>query len=110
MDLISKVKCCCDYRSLCKLQKDLNRCGLSVESLNSGQHILCCIKDGRPTANDLFIDYIYLEKRSLLEDINDIKRDVIIDFIERNITSNQKIDRQPSYMNQNSLYGKAFGA
>lgn len=109
MDLISKVKSCSDYRSFCKLQKDLNQRGLSVESLNSGQHILCCIKDGKPIANDLFIDYIYLEKRSLLEDINHINREVIIDFIERNITENQKIDQQPSYINQNSLYGKAFG-
>jgi len=109
MKLIDKVKCCCDYRSLLKLQKDLHKHGLTIESLQSGQHILCKIQNGKPVAEDLFIDYIYLEKSSLLEDINDLKRDVIADFIERNISSEELLDQSPSNINQNSLYGKAFG-
>lgn len=109
MKLIDKVKCCCDYRSLLKLQEDLHNHGLTIESLQSGKHILCIIQNGRPVAEDLFIDYIYLEKSSLLEDINDLKRDVITDFIERNISSEKLTIQTPSYVNQNSLYGKAYG-
>lgn len=109
MDIIQKIKNCYDYRTLFKIKPELNACGLTIESLNSGQHILCRIENGKPKADEVFIDFIYLEKRSLLEDINDVKKGTIIDFVERNISDNSLSDHTPDYINQNSLYGKAFG-
>ncbi len=109
MDIINKIKSCCDYRSLTQLSEDLEQVGVTIQPLASGKHILCRIYDGKPIADEIIEDFIYLEKQSLLEDITALQRDIIVDFVERNTTENRLATDKKDYHVNYNLYGKAFG-
>lgn len=109
MDIIQKIHRCCDYRSFTQLNEDLHKIGLSISQLYCGKHILCKIEDGRIKADEVLEDYVYLEKQSLLEEITNTKKEIILDFIERNKSSNQLNAGTKSYHNNYQLYGRSFG-
>lgn len=109
MDIVQKIHRCCDYRSFTQLNEDLRKIGLSINQLYNGKHILCKIEGGRIKADEILEDYVYLEKQSLLEEITNTKKEIILDFIERNKSNNRLEANTKLYNNSYQLYGRPFG-
>jgi hypothetical protein len=83
--IIRKIRQCVDYQSLYAMEGDFNRIGLTVQTTANNRMALCRIKNGKPVANHIIDDYVFIG--SLNTSTNEISENAatkIIDWVLNN--------------------------
>ena len=106
--VISKIDKCVNYEMLFCLEEDFNTIGLTLQPTKQNKMVLCIIKDGIPSANRIFEDYVHigsLEDRS--KEISLRLIDCIKEFIVEHagVASIPINDGRSWQKIQNGLYG-----
>jgi hypothetical protein len=83
MDKITyKIRQCIDYQSLYALESDLNGVGLTFQTTSQNKMILCKLRGGRPKADKIVDDYIFVGSLDTAGDeISDRAAQKIVDFV-----------------------------
>ena len=57
---LRKINMCLDYQAVYSMEPDFNEIGLTVQTTSNNRMILCKIKNGRPLAESIIDDYMYI--------------------------------------------------
>lgn len=106
--LVKRIQQCYNWRSIYELSEDLHRIGLTIRDTNGGRMILCRMEEGRPIADKIVDDYIFVGAKDCLdEEISSRAMEVITDFIHSNASYPQTLIRDgQDYTKDMALYGK----
>lgn len=107
-EVIKKIKSCPDFNSLYCLEKKFNNVGMTIKSTAKDNMILCKIVDGKPYAEEIIDDFIFigcLENKN--DPLNDRLIDCLIDFVINNASAPAKIKSdRPKWKHDSNMYGK----
>jgi len=107
--LIEHVHRCMDYRTLYALEEEFNKVGLTVQSTPQNHMILCKIMEGKPHAEKVIRDYIFvgsLEEKG--KELSDRAVKCITTFIKSASTGPAKVLDAPRVWRDGlRLYGDA---
>lgn len=85
--LVYKVEQCIDYQNLWAMEKDFNKCGLTIQTTSNNRMILAKLRNGKPVTNEVVTDYIFVGSlKDPTKDISDRAILKICDFV-RNASS-----------------------
>ncbi len=104
-DLLNKIEKCTTYRDIYKLDKLFESNGMAVATTINGNTILCRLEEGRPCADNLIDDYIFIEGKND-EKIDKNSREVLKYFVSANAGTQRTAPSMPSYQDNYRLYGK----
>lgn len=85
--LISRIKSCIDYHSICAMEGAFNSVGLTIQSTPKNRMILCKLDKDKPKADEVGIDYIFLGDG----EISERAENKIIDFVLNNAGDSGKV-------------------
>lgn len=107
--VIYKIKNCTDYDSLYAMNKDMNSVGLAIVPTTKDKMILCKIVDGKPYAQNIVDDFIFIGCISNKdEQLSDRTLNIIIDFVSNNASGPAElIDAPRKWQNGVRTYGMA---
>ena len=107
---IEKIRNCIDYNALYCMEEDFNRVGLTIQQTPKRRMILCKIINGRPYAEKIIEDYIFissLDNRDAEVSLRAI--DCIINFVQAASSDPSKVeDVARTWMDGVRLYGKTI--
>jgi len=90
--LVDKLGRCIDYQSVYALEEEFNKAGLTVQTTSNNRVILCKLQEGRPVANNVVDDYIFIG--SLDAAINELTDRAVMkmcDFVRTNASMADKV-------------------
>lgn len=103
---------CFDYGTLYSLEESFNRIGLTIQPTCGGDMILCRLIEGKPVAESLGDDHLYVGTQSRPRDEMPHKLiKCVLEFIDAVGSSPAVVvsQKQPSRTGHAGFYGKAFG-
>lgn len=89
--LISRVRACFDYQSLYAMEEGFNAVGLTIQTTSKNRMILCKIKDNKPVAKEVGVDYIFIGGLDKTEEYSERVEQKIVDFIMNNAAGKAQI-------------------
>ncbi|MDP1710858.1 MAG: hypothetical protein Q8K86_00170 [Candidatus Nanopelagicaceae bacterium] len=90
--LIYKIEQCTDYQCLYALEEEFNKAGLTVQATPKNRMILCKLRNGRPLAESVVDDYIFIGGLDgMSNEPSDRTVSKISDFVRTNAGSAGKV-------------------
>lgn len=90
--LLRRIKACFDYQSLHAMEPNFNEVGLTIQTTAKNRMILCKIKNNKPLAKEVGLDYIFiggLDNKD--QEYSDRIEQKIIDFVLNNASNKTEI-------------------
>jgi len=110
MDIFYKIRQCIDYQSLYALEDEFNKIGLTIQTTQKNRMILCKLVDGKPIANNVIEDFIFVGSYQQAEtELSDRAIEKIIDFVGNNQGAPSKVENLArAWRNGLRMYGKTL--
>lgn len=89
--LIARVRACFDYQSLYAMEEGFNSVGLTIQTTAKNRMILCKIKDHKPLANEVGVDYIFIGGLDVNQEYSERVEQKIVDFVMNNASEKSDI-------------------
>jgi hypothetical protein len=108
--LIERIEKCYDFGSLYILKEDLHKIGLTIHPTVSNKMVLCKIVDGRPSAEQLTEDFIFVgHKLEPDYPIPDRLLKCVVEFVQKNTSDAAEIIEQDATdFGSTSMYGETI--
>lgn len=95
-NLVYKVEQCIDYQNLWALEKDFNKCGLTIQTTSNNRMILAKLRNSKPVTNEVISDYIFVGTLSKpTTDITERAITKICDFVRNASDKPGKVKDMP---------------
>ena len=107
-DLIQSIRRCYNYGSMYALERKFNKVGLTIQPTVSDRMLLCKIEDGRPLAEELLKDYMFIgSDRDFNVEIPAKLAECTIEFVKSTASEPSSVrDLQGQLSQHLALYGK----
>jgi hypothetical protein len=90
--LIYKIEQSIDYQCLYALEEEFNKVGLTVQTTAKNRLILCKLREGRPLAESIVDDYIFIGSLdTMTNELSDRTTSKISDFVRTNAGNPGKV-------------------
>lgn len=106
MDKILKyIEKCVNWRDLYSLRESFLEHGLCLTNTINNNRVLCAIRNGKIANKSIFDDYIFVEGEDN-DYINERSKEILIQFIKENASSDKLELKAINYQDNIRLYGK----
>jgi len=90
--LLYKISQCIDFQNLYALEEEFNKVGLTIQTTSKNRMILCKLRKGRPLAEKVVDDYIFIGTLdNPTREITEKVAEKISDFVRNNQGKSDKV-------------------
>lgn len=105
MRILDILENCLTWRDLYSLREVFLEHGLCLTSTINNNRVLCAIRNGKIANKTIFSDYIFVEGDDG-DYINERSKELLIQFIKENASSNRLDQKAVNYQDNIRFYGK----
>ena len=106
---LKKISYCVDCGSLYALKEEFNDIGLAIAETNSRRVILCRLEDGRPKADKIIDDFIFIGwVDSPDKELAESAKSLVLEFVRDRASGERPVIDASPELDQACFYGRSI--